>query len=212
MRTDQLIDSLAANLKPVDHRRVARRLFTALAVGLAAVLGERFLFFGCHEALDVSHLISFLTQLLLLLGIVATAAVFLLRSSYPGAEVHGLSALASFPIGAIVAFTAVGLALTHRFISVGTIIDNSSLACLFYIPLFSIVPFVTVIWALRAGAPIHLARTGAAAGLVAGALGASACALSCGNDMYVAVALSHGLALEIGAGLGAKLGPRLLRW
>lgn len=212
MRTDQLIDSLAATLKPVDRSRVARRFRIALAIGLAVALGEMFVFIGPHQALDARGLIGFASQLLFTFAVVATAAVFLVRTARPGAEVHGFLALASLPVGAIVAFAAVGLALTHRFISAGATVDNISLACLFYIPLFAIVPFATVAWALRAGAPIHLARAGGAAGLIAGALSASACALPCANDLYVVIALSHGVALEICAAFGAKVGPRVLRW
>jgi len=212
MRTDQLIDSLATNLQPVDRSRFSRRFCIALAIGLAAALGEMFLLIGLHQALDARGLIGFVSQFLFTLGLVATAAVFLLRSARPGAEVRGFPALASFPVGAIVAFAAVGLALTHRFISVGMTADNSLLACLLYIPLFAIAPFATVVWALRAGAPTHLARAGAAAGLVAGALGASACALPCADELYMGIAFSHGLAIEICAVLGGKLGPRLLRW
>jgi hypothetical protein len=187
-------------------------LLIALSVGFAVVFAERFSFFACYEAPQLSHLIDFLAQVLLLLGIVATAAIFLLRSACPGAEISGLPALASFPIGAIVAFTAAGLALAHGLTLIGPIIDDSSLTCLFYIPLFAIVPFATVIWTLRTGAVTDLSRTGAAAGLAASPLGASACALSCANALYVVVALSHGVALEISPGLGAHLGPRLLRW
>ena len=212
MRTDQLIDSLATNLQPVDRSRFSRRFCIALAIGLAAALGEMFLLIGLHQALDARGLIGFVSQFLFTLGLVATAAVFLLRSARPGAEVRGFPALASFPVGAIVAFAAVGLALTHRFISVGMTADNSLLACLLYIPLFAIAPFATVVWALRAGAPTHLERAGAAAGLVAGALGASACALPCADELYMGIAFSHGLAIEICAVLGGKLGPRLLRW
>jgi hypothetical protein len=41
-------------------------------------------------------------------------------------------------------------------------------ACLICIPLFAAVPFASLIWALRKGAPTNLTRTGAIAGLVAG--------------------------------------------
>jgi len=46
-------------------------------------------------------------------------------------------------------------------------------ACLICIPLFAVAPFASLIWALRKGAPTNLMRTGAIAGLVAGALGAA---------------------------------------
>ena len=212
MRTDELIDSLAANLQPVDRGRVSRRFRIGLAIGLAAALGEMFLFIGPHQALDARGLAGFFLQCLFTLGLVATTVMFLLRAARPGTEVRGFLALASFPVGAIVAFVAVGLALAHHLISGARIVDKSAVACLFYIPLFATVPFATVVWALRTGAPTHLTRAGAAAGLAAGALSAAACALPCGNELFMAIALFHGLAIEICAGLGAKVGPRILRW
>jgi hypothetical protein len=212
MRTDQLIDSLAEGLKTARCIHIPRTLGIAIAIGLATAFGEMLLLIGPHQTLDARGLICFFIQLVFVLSLVGIAAVFLLRSIHPGAEVHGVPALASFPVGAIMAFAAVALAFTHRFISGGMTIDKSPLACIFYIPLFTIVPFATVVWALSAGAPTHLARAGAAAGLVAGALGASACALPCADKLYVGIAFSHGLAIEICAVFGGKLGLRLLRW
>ena len=98
MRTDQLIDSLAADLKPADRNRVSRRLRIALAIGLVAAVGEMFLFIGPHQALDGRGLVGLFSQLLFTLGIVATTAVFLLRSAHPGTEVRGFPALTSFPV------------------------------------------------------------------------------------------------------------------
>ena len=161
MRTDQLIDSLAEGLKPARCIHISRTLGIAIAIGLAAAFGEMLLLIGPHQTLDARGLICFFIQLVFVLSLVGIAAVFLLRSVHPGAEIHGVPALASFPVGAIMAFAAVALAFTHRFISGGMTIDKSPLACIFYIPLFTIVPFATVVWALRAGAPIHLARAGA---------------------------------------------------
>ena len=206
MRTDQLIDSLAEGLKPARCIHISRTLGIAIAIGLAAAFGEMLLLIGPHQTLDARGLICFFIQLVFVLSLVGIAAVFLLRSVHPGAEVHGVPALASFPVGATMAFAAVTLAFTHRFISGGMTIDKSSLACIFYIPLFTIVPFATVVWALRAGAPTHLERAGAAAGLVAGALGASACALPCADELYVALPSLTGLRSKSAQCLVASLG------
>ena len=62
-------------------------------------------------------------------------------------------------------------------------------ACVFCIPLFAIIPFALLIWALHNGAPAHLKRTGAIAGVVAGASGATACAFHCPDDSLPFVAL-----------------------
>lgn len=96
MRTDQLIDSLAANLRPVDRGRVSRRFRIALAIGLAAALGEMFLLIGPYQGLDGRGLVGVFSQLLFALGIAATAAVFLFRSVHPGTEVPRFSCIGFF--------------------------------------------------------------------------------------------------------------------
>jgi hypothetical protein len=49
---------------------------------------------------------------------------------------------------------------------------SSSIHCLLYIMLFAAVPLTPLIWALRKGAPTQLNRSGALAGIVAGAIAA----------------------------------------
>jgi hypothetical protein len=48
------------------------------------------------------------------------------------------------------------------------------MTCLICIPLFALVPFIALVWFLRNGAPTNLRTTGAIAGLLAGAIGATA--------------------------------------
>ena len=80
------------------------------------------------------------------------------------------------------------------------------------IPLFATVPFILLIWALRKGAPTNLKRTGAIAGLVAGALGAMAYAFHCPDDFLPFLAIWYGGLIALCAFVGSRLGPRLLRW
>jgi hypothetical protein len=84
--------------------------------------------------------------------------------------------------------------------------------CAFCIPLFAVIPFAALIWALRRGAPTNLRRAGAIAGLVAGALGAVAYAFHCPDDSIPFVALWYGAMVGLCALIGAILGPRFLRW
>jgi hypothetical protein len=80
------------------------------------------------------------------------------------------------------------------------------------IPLFSIAPFVSLVWALRKGAPTSLMRTGTIAGLVAGALGAAAFAFHHPSGSIPFMVLWYGRPIVLCAVVGAMLGPRLLRW
>jgi hypothetical protein len=85
-------------------------------------------------------------------------------------------------------------------------------ACLICIPLFAIAPFAALVWALRRGAPTGLARTGAIAGLLAGALGAAIFAFHSPGSAIPFMILWYGGPIVLCALAGAILGPRLLRW
>ena len=65
---------------------------------------------------------------------------------------------------------------------------------------------------LREGAPTNLMRTGAIAGLVAGALGAAVFAFHHPGGSVPFIALWYGGSILLCALVGAILGPRLLRW
>ena len=172
-----------------------------------------FLFLGPHPEIFDGQNLGFLSiKVLFTLSTVVTAAAFLPQLARPGAEGHGFLLAVCLPFAAIAVVAALPFAATHWVGWGGMIVVKGWLTCLLYIPLFAITPFAVVVCGLRAGAPTNYARAGAAAGLVAGGLSATACAFSCVDDSLPSIALWYGLAIAICAGLGAKLGSRLLRW
>ena len=72
--------------------------------------------------------------------------------------------------------------------------------------------FLGVIGVLRKLAPTRLALAGAAAGLLAGAVGATVYGLYCAETAAAFVVTWYTLGITACAGLGALLGGRLLRW
>jgi hypothetical protein len=213
MRTDELIALLVSDLKPVDRARVSRTPIIASLIGAAAAFAAMLLALGPHpEIFDGQNLAFLSIKLLFTLSTVVTAAAFLPQLARPGAEAGALLLLVCLPFAAIATLGAVPLAATHWVGWGGMIVVKGWLTCLFYIPLIAIAPFAAVVCGLRAGAPTNFARAGAAARLVAGGSSATACAFSCADDSIPSIALWYGLAIAICAGLGAKLGPRLLRW
>jgi hypothetical protein len=71
---------------------------------------------------------------------------------------------------------------------------------------------ITTFWALRQLAPTRLTLAGALAGLFAGGAGAFVYAFHCPETAAPFVALWYSAGILLTAGLGALLGPRLLRW
>ncbi len=68
------------------------------------------------------------------------------------------------------------------------------------------------LWALRGLAPTRPGAAGAAAGLLAGGVGAFGYALACNELSPAFVAAWYTLGIALAAALGAALGPRVLRW
>lgn len=213
MTSDQLINLLAADLKPVDPRRIPRALIIALAIGAAAAFGAMLLLLGPRNATFDGRNLDYLSaKLFFTLGVVAISATFLPRFARPGAEELSCLPLASLPFVAITALAAVALVSARGSTWDAMIAGQAWLTCIVAIPTFAIVPFGAVVFALRTGAPTDRMRAGATGGLVAAGLSAAACAFPCAENSYPSIALWYGLTIGICAGVGALLGPRLLRW
>jgi hypothetical protein len=68
------------------------------------------------------------------------------------------------------------------------------------------------LFVLKMGVPTRPAVAGAAAGVLAGTLGAAAYSVVCKNDGGLFVAVWYSVAILIVAGLGAIVGRRALAW
>ena len=151
-------------------------------------------------------------KLLFALTVVGTGLAFLGRAVRPGQDARTPFQLAFLPFIAVgvaaVIELAFGLSTVQHPMTTGT----HWVMCLYCIPLFAAIPFVLLVWALRLGAPTNLRRTGAMAGLVAGAVGAAAYAFHCPDDSLPFIALWYGASIAVCAAVGATLGPRVLRW
>lgn len=213
MTTEQLINLLVMDLKPVSRSRISWALTIALATGAAAAFGAMLLGFGSHlTPLSGRNLISLSTKVVFALSVVATATVFLPRLARPGAPMRTLPKLFLVPFAAIVASAAVALASRDRSAWPDMMLAADSVTCVVSIPLLAAMPLAFVISALRVGAPTDSVHAGEAAGLVAGGFAALACAFPCVNETLPAIALWYGIPIGLCAAVGAKLGPRLLRW
>ena len=212
MTTDQLITLLAADLKPAHRKRLLRSVIVALAIGAAAAFGVMLLIFGPHPEMLEARNLGFLSiKLLFALAVVLTGTIFLPRLARPGAQMRR-SPIIFTPFVAVTAAAGVALGSAHFSAWIGMIVEKDSLTCLLSIPLLAALPFTALIRALSLGAPTDLVRAGEIAGLVAGGLGAMACAFPCEDGSLPSIALWYGLPIGICATFGAKVGPTLLRW
>lgn len=211
--TNELIAALAADLKPVRSGAVTRRLAAGIGAGalvaaaaMLAVLGVR------HDlvaALGTSaYWIKFgYTALLALAGMAAVA-----RLGRPDGIARG-PALAGLAVVALVAaLAALQLAGATPEAVRPLLMGASAKSCPWIVMLVALPVLAGTLWAMRGLAPTRLALAGAAAGLMAGGLGAWIYAFYCDETAvpFLAIWYSAGIA---GVGLiGALAGPWALRW
>jgi hypothetical protein len=85
-------------------------------------------------------------------------------------------------------------------------------ACVGAILVVSLPALAVILGVLRSRAPTRLVVAGATAGLLSGAVGATAYTLACKNDGALFIAVWYSAAILIMTGLGAAIGRRALAW
>jgi hypothetical protein len=213
MNTDRLIDMLSTNLEPVKSGQLWKTLGWAIVIGLVAAFGVMLACFGIRSDLVAgNHSGALALKIVFALSLVGTGAAFLIKSMVPGQQEGHRFALIFLPFFAAGA-TAFAIVVRQPALASGGMIEGAAVAlCLFCIPFLAIIPFALLIWALRKGAPTDLRRSGAVAGLVAGAIGATVYSFSCPSDSWLFVFLGYTAAVALCSIVGAQVGPRLLRW
>ena len=213
MRTEDLIALLAVRLEPVDVRQARRRLLVSWAAGmmvsvllLAAVL--RF-----NSELPRETLIGmFWVRAGYCASLALLALVAVGRLGRPGARLSLVPLGLALPVIGMWLLAIVVLFHAPARERVALILGHTALACPWLITLLAAPLLVALIWALRGVAPTRLRLAGAAAGFAAGAAGALVYTLHCPELAPPFFATWYLLGMLIPAGLGAGLGPRLLRW
>ena len=150
------------------------------------------------------------------LGFVACLAVAglfaALRLSRPGARLTWVPGALAAPVLAIWLLAAIALARAGSAQRAVLFFGDTWDVCPFLIATLSVPAFVAAMWAMKGLAPTRLRLAGAAAGLLAGALGALVYSLHCPEMGAPFIGFWYLLGMLIPAAAGALLGPRLLRW
>src|SRR5260370_25093776 len=213
MKSGELIDMPSTHVEAVRGGEPRNLLMIALAVGAVAAVCLMLAIFGVPaNALGGQYFGLKALALAVTLGLVAAGTRFLIKSARPGEPGRKPLLLIGLLLFAVLSAGIGALVLAHPAAWSGMIFGPQWAGCLIWIPLFAIAPFASLVWALRREAPTNLARTGAIAGLVAGALGAAVFALHHPGGSIPFLVLWYGGPIVLCALAGAILGPRLLRW
>lgn len=213
MKTDELIDLLAADDRPVQAASVEHRLAIATAAGVAGAAVLMLLLFGLRaEWRSTWEQPMFWSKVLFAAALAAPGLALLRRIARPGLSV--IPAAWPLVVSPLVLWIAALVTLSEVPASerMPLILGSTWRSCAFNIAALSLPALAAAFWALRGAAPTRLAWAGAGAGLFAGAVGALVYALHCPEMAAPFLAVWYVAGVAIPAVLGALLGPRLLRW
>lgn len=210
MKTDELIEALAAGLEPVRPARI-HPLWVAGAFGTSVV--AVILLLGLRPDLPAAMTgPAFWLKALYSAAMAGTALALVTRLGRPGVPAHraiqGLLAV----IGGAVLFAGVELALTPTAEWGRSWLGQTWTVCAANILLMSVFAAPATWLGARALAPTRPMASGAALGLLTGALGATAYGLHCPEATASFVATWYTLGMMLAAGVGALVGRFALRW
>jgi len=212
MKTDELIAVLSAGAAPVAPGVVRRRLLLACLIG---GLGAAALVFGLLPYRDlITAAATWSFWMKVGYGALLGVGGFLLadRAARPGAPLGAAPYIAAAPVALIVAMAVYDLVKLPVSAWHGAWMGQSAGFCPIAVLVTAVPVFIAVAVAMRRLAPTRLRFAGAAAGLLAGGVGAAVYALWCREPSAMFVASWYTLGIAACAGIGALLGPRVLRW
>jgi len=213
MKTDDLVAMLAAGPVAVPRQAASRRLGLVLAIGAPLSLAILLVEYGPRrDLLQALFWPMFWVKLLFPLAIAGAAFVMVQRLARPGVPVRRAWIGAVLPVLAVWALAVVAWFDTPMEGRMPSLMGQSWRICALSIAVMALPVFVGAIAALRSLAPTRPALAGAAAGALAGGVGAAVYALHCMEltAPFLAVWYVSGIAVPVL--VGALLGPRLLRW
>ncbi|CUX17911.1 MULTISPECIES: NrsF family protein [Agrobacterium] len=212
-KTEDIIDQLAGDLKPVRAFALERRLaFVALpALGVSLLLMVVIL--GLRSDMnDAMTEPGFWVKSAYNVLLAVTAFFAVMRLARPDGDRGGLFAWLAviFVAMAVIAFVQLGFAVpgTYRTLILG----SSALHCPFLIVAFALPLFIANFAVLRRSAPADPRLAGFAAGIAAGAAGAWVYSWFCTENGMAFVLIWYSLGILLTGIIGAFAGSRLLRW
>ena len=211
--TERLIAALSADVPPIPPRFIGRRIALGIAGGGVVSIGLVFALFGMRpDFAQAMFGFSFWMKwaYTLSLGLIAVATTMRLARPAEG-SLRMLWPLA-LPILLLAALAIEEMSRTPMRDWLSMWLGGSWDRCPWRVLLLAVPIFLGLLWSFRKLAPTNLRAAGAAAGLASGAWAATIYCLHCNEYAAVFVLTWYSLGILVATGLGALLGPRVLRW
>ena len=213
MKTDELVTLLATGAGAAESDATARRYAAALGWGAFGATLLMAILIGVRPDMGAAARLPMFWIKLAFPALVAVGSVFAAsRLSRPGARLGWVPGALVAPVLAmwlLAAYVLLGAPLPER---ADLVMGRTWEYCLFYVPMLSVPVLAATLWAMKGLAPTRLSLAGAAAGLLAGAIGALIYALHCPEMEAPFLGVWYVAGMLIPTAAGALLGPIVLRW
>lgn len=213
MKTDDLIDRLASDLRPVPPGALGRLLSVVLVPGLMLSMTLILLGHGLRPDLATAmHLPAFWVKSIYPLALTVIGIAALMVVARPGGQPRkaGLASLAVYLVLVTLGLWQLYMAPAKDYPAL--IFGISAWFCPFIIVGAALPVFIAIILFLRRSAPTNLRWAGGVAGLLAGSVGAWTYSWGCIENGLTFVALWYTLGIALCGMLGLALSRLLLRW
>lgn len=213
MKTDDLLDKLASDLRPVPPGALGRLLAAVLLPGL--VLSAALILFGHGPRPDLAaalYMPAFWAKSIYPLALAVAGVAALMVVARPGGlpRKSGIAAVVIYLTLVILGLWQLRIAPAEDYPTL--IFGISAWFCPFIIVAAALPVFSAIVFFLRRSAPTNLPLAGCVAGLAAGSVGAWTYSWGCIENGLTFVALWYTLGIVICGAVGAFLGRPLLRW
>jgi hypothetical protein len=213
MKTTELIDSLAEDLRPTPRSAAAQRFAIALVAGGCVALVAVLTYFGGRNDLAIALLtLPFWMKWAFALAMTAAALTLSARLARPSGTPGVLPILLAAPVVVLGAVALIELGVTPAAERLDLWLGKSATHCPWNIAALAIPIFIGVFWAMRRLAPTRLRFAGFSAGCLAGAAAALIYAVHCDETAASFVVTWYTAGIMVPAAVGFLIGPRVLRW
>ncbi|SEI11703.1 hypothetical protein SAMN05216228_101331 [Rhizobium tibeticum] len=212
-KTDDIIESLVSDLKPVPRNAPWRRFALCIVPALGLSLLLMLTILGLRVDMpEVLMLPVFWIKSTYNALIAVAAFLTLYQLSRPDGSEGRFFGLLTTIFAGMAAVAAIQLMMAPIETYRALILGSSARHCPLLIFGFAMPVYAGTIWALRRGAPMDLRLTGLVAGIAAGAAGAWVYSWFCTENGMPFVLIWYSLGILLTSALGVFTGPRLLRW
>ena len=211
--TEDLIRSLAADVKPLRRGAAQLRLAAGICAGALIALAVLWLSWRAPLSAVPSTGVPAFTMKLAYGAIMAAASVILLLASgRPGQRIGMRLLWLAVPPVLVAANAAMELAMKAPQFREAAWLGSTWQTCILATTGLSLPILAGIVWAFKRLAPTNLRLAGLLAGLTSGSAAAVIYALFCPETTAAFLATWYTLGIGMAGIIGLVIGPRLLRW